>query len=106
MRFAMSRPAASWALICWASAAVGLLLAVGGDRAPGQPTGQKPRELQWTHAFDLACSKFGEDKFTKDTKKYGAEAFKDNNNELELYACETGSIALAHGFATLKAPLP
>lgn len=100
----MSRPA-SWALIACASAAFCLFVA-GTDRAPGQPTGQKPRELQWTHAFDLAARKFGEDKFTKDTKKFGVEAFKDNNNGLGLYVCQTGSIALAHGFATLTAPLP
>src|SRR5438270_8071097 len=106
MRFAMSRPAASWALICWASAAVGLLLAVGGDRAPGQPTGQKPRELQWTHAFDLACRKFGEDKFSKDTQKFGVEAFRDTNNDLGLYVSQTGSMAVvAQGFAGLKLPL-
>jgi len=94
----MLRPA-PLLLTCWTAAALGLLAVP----SLGQ---QKPKDVQWTHAFDLACRKFGEDKFTKDTKKYGAEAFKDNNNGLGLYVCETGSIALAHGFATLKAPLP
>lgn len=101
----MSRPA-SWALISWAPAALGLLLTVGGDPTGAQPTPPKPKELQWTHAFDLACRKYGEDNFTKSTQKFGVEAFKDNNNGLGLYICQTGSIAVAHGFATLKAPLP
>ena len=93
-----SAPLAS---LCWA-AALGLLLALGGAPAPAQ---QKPKELQWTHAFDLACRKFGEDKFTKDTKKYGVEAFKDNNNGLGLFVAQTGSIAVTHGFAALQPPL-
>jgi hypothetical protein len=94
---------APWALIYWTPAVFGLLLTLLSDRAPAQ---QKPKELQWTHAFDLACRKYGEDKFTKDTQKFGVEAFKDNNNGLGLYVCQTGSLAVAHGFATLKAPLP
>jgi hypothetical protein len=84
----------------------GLLLVLGGGLVLGQPAQQKPKELQWTHAFDLACRKYGEDKFTKETQKFGVEAFKDNNNGLGLYVCQTGSIAAAQGFATLKAPLP
>jgi hypothetical protein len=97
-----------WALICWVPAALGLLLTAGAPAPgqPGQPAPTKPKELQWTHAFDLACRKNGEDKFGKDTQKFGVEAFKDNNNGLGLYVCQTGSIALGHGFATLKAPLP
>ncbi len=91
------------ALGCWGLAAFGLLLAALGDPAPAQPP--KPKELQWTHAFDLACRKFGEDKFTDKTQKYGVEAFKDNNNGLGLYVCQTGSMAITHGFATLKTPL-
>ncbi len=94
------------ALIGWTSAALALLVTLGGEPAPGQPVAQKPKELQWTHAFDLACRKYGEEKFTKETQKFGVEAFKDNNNGLGLYVCQTGSIALAHGFATLRAPLP
>ena len=67
---------------------------------------QKPKELQWTHAFDLACRKLGEDKFTKDTKKFGVEALRDNNNDLGLYVSQNGSLAVvAQGFAGLAAPL-
>jgi hypothetical protein len=78
------------------------VLAVLGAPAPAQP---KPKELQWTHAFDLACRKYGEDKFTDKTQKYGIEAFKDNNNGLGLFVSQTGSLAITHGFDTLKAPV-
>jgi hypothetical protein len=67
---------------------------------------QKPKELQWTHAFDLACRKLGEDKFTKDTQKFGVEALRDKNNDLGLYVSQTGSMAVvAEGFAALTGPI-
>jgi hypothetical protein len=72
---------------------------------PAQAQG-KPKELQWTHAFDLACRKFGEDKFDKNTQKFGVEAFRDTNNDLGMYIAQTGSIAVVNtGFASLKLPL-
>jgi hypothetical protein len=85
----------------WVPVALGALLVVLGDPASAQ---QKPKELQWTHAFDLACRRYGEDKFTDKTQKYGVEVFKDNNNGLGLYVSQTGSMAVAHGFTNLKAP--
>jgi len=97
-----------WALFTWTPIMLGLLFAGGSDPAPAQtsqPAPPKLREVQWTHAFDLACRKYGEDNITKDTQRFGVEAFKDNNNGLGLYICQTGSIAVAHGFATLKSPL-
>lgn len=66
---------------------------------------QKPKDLQWTHAFDLAARKFGEDKFTKDTQRFGVEVFKDNNNDLGLYVSQTGSVAAALGFGSIKPPI-
>jgi hypothetical protein len=65
---------------------------------------QKPKDLQWTHAFDLSCRPYGKAEFDKDTPKFGAEAFRDNNNGLGLYISQTGSIALARGFEQLKLP--
>jgi hypothetical protein len=98
----MYRPA-PLLLICWAAAACGLLATLPADPARAQP---KPKDLQWTHAFDLACRKFGEDKFTDKTQKFGVEAFKDNNNDLGLYVSQVGSLAAAgQGFASLKLPL-
>jgi hypothetical protein len=99
----MFRPA-SLLLTCSATAALGLLAAGLGGPAQAQ---QKPKEVQWTHAFDLACRKLGEDKFDKNTQKFGVEAFRDSNNGLGVYISQTGSLAVTgHGFAGLKLPLP
>jgi hypothetical protein len=84
----------------WVPAVVGVMWACAD-----LPAQQKPKEPQWSHAFDLACRKLGEEKFTKETQKFGVEAFKDNNNHLGLYVTQVGSIAVAHGFETLKLPL-
>ena len=73
--------------------------------AAGQGTAQKPKDLQWTHAFDLSCRPYGKAEFEKDTPKFGVEAFRDNNNGLGLYISQTGSIAVGHGFQDLKLPL-
>lgn len=64
----------------------------------------KPKELIWTHAFDLACRKLGEPEFTKDTQKFGVEAFKDNNNNLGLFISQVGSLSASTGFEDLKPP--
>ena len=66
---------------------------------------QKPKELQWSHAFDLAARKLGEAEFTKDTQKFGVEAFKDTNTGLGVYISQTGSLACAPGFQTLTVPV-
>jgi hypothetical protein len=65
---------------------------------------QKPKDLQWTHAFDLSCRPYGKAEFDKDTPKFGVEAFRDNNNNLGLYVSEAGSIAVSGGFQDLKPP--
>jgi hypothetical protein len=88
----------------WAPAVLALFAALLCAPAGAQ---QKPKELQWTHAFDLACRKLGEDKFNKDTQKFGVEALRDKNNDLGLYVSQTGSMAVvAEGFAGLTAPVP
>jgi hypothetical protein len=38
-----------------------------------------------------------EDDFNKDTKKYGIEVYKDENNGNLIYISETGSIAVVPG---------
>jgi hypothetical protein len=97
----MFRP--SHAVFALAAPALGLFALLTGLNAHAQ---QPPKELQWTHAFDLACRKFGEEKFTKDTQKFGVEAFRDKNNDLGLYITQTGSIAVVNqGFAGLSLPL-
>lgn len=59
---------------------------------------QKPKEIVWTHAFDLACRKLGENEFNKDTQRFGVEAFKDTNTGLGIYLSQEGSMAVAGGF--------
>ena len=43
----------------------------------------KPKDVQWTHAFDLACRKFGEAEFSPSTQRFGVEA---ENRPLETAA--------------------
>jgi len=78
-----------------------LVLGVFGS-SPSRAWAQKPKEILWTHAFDLASRKFGEADFSKGTQKFGVEAFKDTNNGLGIYLSQVGSVAVAPGFASLK----
>jgi hypothetical protein len=82
--------------------AVGLVMLVLADGAIGQGP---PKDLQWTHAFDLACRKLGENEFTASTQKHGIEASRDLNLDLGLYVTENKSVALAAGFSALKPPV-
>jgi len=83
--------------------AVGMLFVV---MTKGSATGQgNPKELEWTHAFDLACRKLGEAEFTPSTLKFGIEAARDLNVDLGLYITEKGSVALASGFGGLTPPV-
>src|SRR5581483_1403647 len=67
---------------------------------------QKPKDLLWTHAFDLSVRKNGEAEFTKDTQKFGIEVFKDTNTGLGVYISQVGCIALAPGFQNVPTPIP
>lgn len=87
--------------IVWLTA----LLVCFGLVAPASAQAPRPKDLQWTHAFDLACRKLGENEFTEKTQKFGVEAFRDANNSLGLYLAQTGSLAAAPNFADLKTPL-
>ncbi len=82
-----------------------LLVAFTVSTVDGQE--KKLKELQWSHAFDLACRKLGEDNITEKTKRWGVEAFRDNNTGggIGLYISENGSIAVAPNFANLNPPL-
>ena len=68
---------------------------------------KKLKDLQWSHAFDVACRKNDEKDITKETKRWGVEAFRDNNTGVGvgLYISETGTIALAPNFAGLTVPV-
>src|SRR6267143_1130482 len=82
-----------------------LLVACAATSVDGQE--KKLKELQWSHAFDLACRKNDEANITKDTKRRGVEAFRDNNTGggIGLYISEVGSFGLAPNFAGLTVPL-
>jgi len=89
-----------WAILVGMTAVLG-----SGFFTPVQA--QKPKEVMWTHAFDLKCRKFGETEFTKNTQKFGVEAFKDTNNSLGVYISQVGSLtAVGTGFAKYNAEVP
>jgi hypothetical protein len=83
--------------------AVVAMLALAG--LAGAQQGPEPKAPKWAYAFDLSCRKLGELEFTKDTKKFGVEAFKDANNNLGVYICQTGVIGLTAQFDGIKPPL-
>jgi hypothetical protein len=74
------------------------------------PEGQTPDKTDkapdWLHGLDLSCRRFNENDFTKDTKKWGVEVFRDENNGNLIYICESGAIAVVPGKKDLKAPTP
>jgi hypothetical protein len=51
----------------------------------------------WLHGMNLKSRTSKEDDFNKDTKKYGIEVFRDENNGNLIYISETGSIAVVPG---------
>jgi hypothetical protein len=59
--------------------------------------GPPPKEIKnpvWFEAFEAAVRKGKEKEFTKDTKKYGLEVYKDENANTLIYVTETGDIAV------------
>jgi hypothetical protein len=64
----------------------------------------KEKAPSWLHGLDLAVRKADEPAFTKDTKKYGVEVFRDEANGNLVFVCETGSLAVAPGGEKLPAP--
>ncbi len=76
-------------------AACFFLLVLNSGLALAQPATKDP---VWVYAFDLSCRKYGETDFTKDTKKFGFEVFKDMNNGFGVYINQTGDIGIAPNF--------
>jgi hypothetical protein len=67
------------------------------------PAGQelaKGKDPVWKHAMELKVRKAGEADFKPETKKYGIEVFRDENNGNLVYIAETGSIAVVAGATT------
>ncbi len=57
----------------------------------------KTKEPTWLHGLELRVRKAGEADFTKDTKKWGLEVFKDENTGSLIYISESGSISVVPG---------
>jgi len=70
---------------------------IGSLAAPPLPRAQVPKGTKgpvWNYGLDLKCRKGGESEFTKETRKFGVEVFRDENNGNLIYISETGSIAV------------
>jgi hypothetical protein len=78
------------ALVCFL---IGVI--VGGQMPFAYSQGAKTKDPSWLYGLNLKARKSNEDDFTKDTKKYGIEVFKDENTNNIIYISETGSIAVA-----------
>jgi hypothetical protein len=57
----------------------------------------KVKAPTWLHGFNVKSRKSSEYDFNKDTKKYGIEVYKDEENGNLIYVSETGSIAVVRG---------
>jgi hypothetical protein len=53
----------------------------------------KVKAPAWKQGMELQVRKVGEKEFTKDTKRYGLEVYKDENTGKLVYITETGSVA-------------
>jgi hypothetical protein len=74
--------------------------------AAGEPPapGAKSKAPDWLHGLDLKCRKGRQMNFDPNTKVYGIEVFRDNNNGNLIYICETGTLSVVPGGGNLKAP--
>jgi hypothetical protein len=55
------------------------------------------KKPQWLHGMNLSVRKPDETYLGKETKKFGIEVFRDENNGNLVYVSETGSIAVVPG---------
>jgi len=60
------------------------------------------RKAQWLFAHDLRARRSDEEKFTKDTAKYGVEVFRDVASGKLLYVSEKASVALTDAPASVS----
>ena len=57
----------------------------------------KAKNPVWLHGVNLKARNAREDDFGKDTRKFGIEVYRDENNGNLIYISETGSIAVVPG---------
>lgn len=79
-------------LMVLAAFLVGMVL--GGQTPFLYAQAGKTKDPSWLYGLNLKARKSNEDDFTKDTKKFGIEVFKDENNGNLIYISETGNIAV------------
>src|SRR5206468_1729430 len=72
-----------------------LVLTLFAGLPQGAAWPQRPKEIAWTHAFDLAARRFGEKEFSKDTQVNALEIFKDVNTDNWVFITEKGLVAAA-----------
>jgi hypothetical protein len=92
----------SYPLVAKALVAFGFTLIVAAPADQQVP--QKVQQPSWSHAFDLKCRNSTQPKFDKDTKTFGIEVFRDDNNGRGLYIVDTGVIGAVHDFQDFKGP--
>ena len=90
----MTRRVQFWSLARHAILLTGVLAAV---QLPSARAQDKVKPPEWKAAMNLAVRKAGEEKFTKETKKYGVEIFQDPNVNTLVAISESGSIAAVAG---------
>lgn len=77
------------ALVCFLLGVI-----VGGQLPFVYAQAGKTKDPEWRYGLNLKARKSNEPDFTKDTKVYGIEVFKDENTNTYIYISETGSIAV------------
>lgn len=63
----------------------------------GTVSGGQTKAPKWLQGVALKVRRAGETDFTKDTKKFGGEIFRDENTGNLVYLCETGAMAVSSG---------
>jgi hypothetical protein len=89
-------------LVIQAVVALGLSITLTPRAEPQDQ--KKVQQPTWSHAFDLKCRASTQPKFGKDTKTFGFEVFRDDNNGKGLYIIESGDIGAVGDLKEFKGP--
>ncbi|MBM4071960.1 MAG: hypothetical protein FJ271_23995 [Planctomycetes bacterium] len=76
-------------------------IAVLHEKIQAKVDGKAP---SWLHGLDLQCRQHNEMDFTKKTRKFGIEVFRDETNGNLIYICESGDLAVVPAPIQLTAP--
>lgn len=78
-------------------------IAVVPEKTEAKIDGKAP---VWLHGLDLYCRQHNEMDFTKKTRKFGIEVFRDETNGNLIYISETGDLTVVPSTKNLTAPTP